>query len=67
MVSTRPHLARSVSMVSRFMSNPRKAHLEVVQGIMWSLKGSNGLCVMFGSFNDFKGLIGYVDSNVVIL
>jgi len=34
MVCTRPNLAHAVSMVSRFMSNPGKAHWEAVKWII---------------------------------
>ncbi|RVW66143.1 Retrovirus-related Pol polyprotein from transposon TNT 1-94 [Vitis vinifera] len=49
MVCTRPDLAFAVSVVSRFMSNPGKAHWEAVKWIMRYLKGSSSVCLVYGN------------------
>ena len=49
MVCTRPYITFVVSVVSRFMSNPGKAHCEVVKWIMRYLKGSSSVCLVYGS------------------
>ena len=47
MVCTRPDLAYGVSIFSRFMHNPGKAHWEVVKWILRYLKGSPDLGLVF--------------------
>ncbi|KAL6324554.1 hypothetical protein AAG906_013366 [Vitis piasezkii] len=57
MVCTRPDLAFAVSVVSRFMSNPGKAHWEAVKWIMRYLKGSSSVCLVYGNGDVSNGLI----------
>lgn len=40
MIYIRPDLAHVISMVSRFIINPRKAHWEAINWIMRYLKGT---------------------------
>nr|KYP64459.1 Retrovirus-related Pol polyprotein from transposon TNT 1-94 [Cajanus cajan] len=63
MVCTRPDLAHAVSVVSRFMSNPGKAHWEAVKWIMRYLKGTSNIRLVYGSNDIGCGLIGYADSD----
>ncbi|XP_072090472.1 secreted RxLR effector protein 161-like [Arachis hypogaea] len=46
MVCTRPDISQAVSVVSRFMANPGKAHWKAVKWILRYLKGTidTGLC-----------------------
>jgi len=60
MVCTRPDLAYVVSIVSRFMHNPGKAHWEAVKWILRYLKGSPDLGLVFDQHRaDPGGAIGY--------
>lgn len=61
MVCTRPDISQAVSVVSRFMANPGKAHWEAVKWILRYLKGTinTGLC--FGG--DTCQISGFVDSD----
>ncbi|KAI3450211.1 hypothetical protein Pfo_006876 [Paulownia fortunei] len=47
MVCSRPDLAYAISMVSRFMANPRDAHWEALKWTTRYLKGSMNLCLLF--------------------
>ena len=61
MVCTRPDIGHAVGVVSRFMSNPGKAHWEVVKWILRYLRGTTQKCLHFG-----KGEVevqGYVDAD----
>ena len=61
MVCTRPDISQAVSVVSRFMANPGKAHWQGVKWILRYLKGTadKGLC--FGG--DTCKVSGFVDSD----
>ncbi|CAM8960295.1 unnamed protein product [Rhodiola kirilowii] len=64
MVCTRPDIAHSVSMISRFMSKPGKAHWEAVKWVLRYVKGSMGKGLMFGRANANSDIImGFVDSD----
>ncbi|RVW79759.1 Retrovirus-related Pol polyprotein from transposon TNT 1-94 [Vitis vinifera] len=63
MVCTRPDLAFAISVVSRFMSNPGKAHWEAVKWIMRYLKGSSSVCLVYGNGDVSSGLVGFTDSD----
>jgi len=39
-VCTRPNLSQAVSMVSRYMHDPSRGHVEVVKWIQWYIKGT---------------------------
>ena len=47
MVCTRPDLAYSASIVSRFMANPGKQHWSVVKWILRYLKGSKSVGLVY--------------------
>lgn len=63
MVCTRPDIGHAVGVVSRFMSNPSKAHWEVVKWILRYLRGTKDkyLCLSKGELK----VQGYVDANFV--
>ncbi|CAM8956707.1 unnamed protein product [Rhodiola kirilowii] len=62
MVCTRPDIAHSVSMVSRFMSKPGKTHWDAVKWVLRYVKGSVGKGLMFGKANAHSDIImGFVD------
>lgn len=66
MVCTRPDLAYSMSLVSRFMANPGEEHWSVVKWIPRYIKGSLDSGLMFEGTATDKNLVkGYVDSNIV--
>ena len=62
MVCTRPDIAYAVSVVSHFLSNPRRQHCEAVKWIMRYLRGTSNLKLTFGSGKPV--LVGYTDSDM---
>ena len=62
MVPTLPDIAHVVGVVSKFMSNPRKAHWEAIKWILRYLKGTSDYVLYFGK-NKVQ-LQGYTDSNL---
>ncbi|CAJ2639359.1 unnamed protein product [Trifolium pratense] len=61
MICTRPDIGHAVGVVSRFMSNPGKAHWEAVKWILRYLRGTIEKCLYF-----VKGELkvqGYVDAD----
>ncbi|XP_075515304.1 secreted RxLR effector protein 161-like [Primulina tabacum] len=64
MVCTRPDLAHSVSIVSRFMANPGKDHRLALKWIFRYLKGSLNLGLRFkGTKDESRTVTGFVDSD----
>ncbi|KAK9048691.1 hypothetical protein SSX86_032343 [Deinandra increscens subsp. villosa] len=64
MVCTRPDLAYAVGIVSRYLSNPGKAHWEVVKWILRYLNGTAGYGLKFGKCTLSEHVItGYVDAD----
>ena len=63
MVCTRPDLAHAVSVVSRFMANPGKAHWKAVKWILRYLKGASNICLVYDGKGHGDGLVGYADSD----
>ncbi|WVZ04917.1 hypothetical protein V8G54_018263 [Vigna mungo] len=61
MVCTRPDIGHAVRVVSRFMSNPGKAHWEAVKWILRYLRGTIEKCLYF-SKRELK-VQGYVDAD----
>ncbi|XP_061348734.1 uncharacterized mitochondrial protein AtMg00810-like [Gastrolobium bilobum] len=59
---TRPDIAYSVSIVSRFMHSPSEEHMRVVYRILKYLRGSPGKGLLF-SKNDRPCIEGYTDSD----
>lgn len=64
LVNTRPDLAYSVGVVSRFMEAPTKAHWGAVKHILRYLKGTAGFGCMYERNTELKPfLLGYSDSD----
>jgi len=64
MVCTRPDIAFVVGKVSRYMSNPGKAHWEAVKWILRYLRGSTRHGLLFDAQTmKAKSLLGYVDAD----
>ncbi|XP_052198535.1 protein At-4/1 isoform X3 [Diospyros lotus] len=63
MISTRPDLAYSISLLSRFMSNPGKTHWEALKYVLKYINGSLHVGLNFEKRNDTLDLVGYVDSD----
>ena len=51
MVCTRPNIAHSVAVMSRFLTNPNKQHWEAVKWILGYLKGTSHYFLCFGNPN----------------
>ncbi|CAM8969676.1 unnamed protein product [Rhodiola kirilowii] len=63
-VCTRPDLAHSVSLVSRFMANPGKEHWQAVKWIFTCLNGSSRKSLVYGGAGNESDMItGYCDSD----
>ena len=61
MAYTRPDIGYAMGVVSRFMSNPDKAHWEAVKWILRYLRGTTEKCLYFGE-GELK-VQGYVDAD----
>ena len=62
MVATRPDIAYAVGVVSRYMSNPGKAHWEAVKCVFRYLKGTQRKCLCYGK--GALNLQGYCDADM---
>eukprot|EP00253_Pinus_taeda_P005136 PITA_05136 len=62
MVCTRPDIAYSMGVVSRFLTNPGKQHWQVVKWILRYLKGTSHYCLCFG--HDETVLEGVTDADM---
>ncbi|XP_058075568.1 uncharacterized mitochondrial protein AtMg00810-like [Magnolia sinica] len=60
---TRPDIAYAVSVVSQFMHNPSKSHMEAVIRILRYLKSSPGKGLMFSKHNSQSMVYGYTDAD----
>lgn len=63
MICTRPDLAQAVSVVSKYMSNPGKAHWDALKWILRYLKGTKGLGILFERKQEEACVAGFVDSD----
>lgn len=61
MVCIRPDLAQAVSQVSKYMSNPGRAHWNAVKWILRYLKGTVDCGLMFGGHECKTEVVGFVD------
>ena len=61
MVCSRPDIAHAVSLVSRYMPNPRKGHWEALKWLLRYLKSTSNVCLMYGK--DSSKLTGFYDSD----
>ena len=59
---TRPDIAYAVSLVSHFMHNPSKDHMNVVIRILHYLKSSLGRGLMFSKHNHLN-VEGYINAD----
>ncbi|XP_051127611.1 secreted RxLR effector protein 161-like [Andrographis paniculata] len=59
---TRPDIAFAISVVSRYMNDPRKNHFAAAKRILRYLQETRKLGVLYGKENDCN-LVGYVDSD----
>ncbi|GAA0142614.1 transmembrane signal receptor [Lithospermum erythrorhizon] len=62
MICTRPDIAYSVGLRSRFLANPGKEHREGVKWILRYLKGTYKFCICYGS--NTEGLLSFTDSDM---
>lgn len=62
LTNTRPDIVHSVSIISRFMSDPSKDHLAATKRILRYIKGTKSHGIMYESENDCR-LTGYTDSD----
>ncbi|XP_052197308.1 secreted RxLR effector protein 161-like [Diospyros lotus] len=63
MISTRPDLAYSISLLSRFMSNPGKSHWDAPKYVLRYIKGTTGVGLSYMKRGENLDLVGYVDSD----
>ena len=63
MVCTRPDLAYPVSMVSRFMGNPGRAHSQALKWVMRFIAGSLSMGLQFGRGIPNAPIAGYIDAD----
>nr|XP_051217850.1 uncharacterized mitochondrial protein AtMg00810-like [Lolium perenne] len=59
---TRPDIAYAVSIVSRYMHDPRTSHLDAVYRILRYLKGCPGKGILFSNYGHLK-IEGYTDAD----
>lgn len=64
LVNTRPDLAYSVSVVSRYMDAPTVTHMNAVKQILRYIRGTTGLGVVYKKNQGNEELIGYSDSDL---
>ncbi|KAJ8468023.1 hypothetical protein OPV22_030575 [Ensete ventricosum] len=62
MVCTRPDIAYTVGVISRFIANPGKEYCAAMKWIFRYLRGSSKVCLSFG--DGPLVLIGYTDANM---
>nr|GEV16929.1 retrovirus-related Pol polyprotein from transposon TNT 1-94 [Tanacetum cinerariifolium] len=64
MVCTRPDISYAVSVVSRYLANPRKNHWEAVKWILKYLRGIANVGFVYGkNYGNHVDVIGFVDSD----
>ena len=62
LTNSRPDIVHAVSIVSRFMSNPSKAHFATTKRILRYVKGTKDFGILYEANRDFN-LTGYTDSD----
>jgi hypothetical protein len=63
LVCTRPDLAQTVSIASKYIGNPRRQHRDTVKWICRYLKGTTNYRIAFVRQNSDLSILGYVDTN----
>jgi hypothetical protein len=63
LVNTRPNLAYSVGIVSRFMEKPTEEHLAAVKHIIWYVSGTIHLGCQYSRGDECR-LVGFCDSDL---
>ncbi|CAM8930881.1 unnamed protein product [Rhodiola kirilowii] len=63
MICRRPDLAFSISVLSRYMSNPGIKHWEAMKYLLRYLLGTKGLGLVYKDHEPKAGIVGYVDSD----
>ncbi|KAF2306960.1 hypothetical protein GH714_022798 [Hevea brasiliensis] len=64
LVNTRPDLAYSVGVVSRYMESPTTSHMNAVKQILRYVKGTLDLGIVYKKNQECEALIGYSDSDL---
>ena len=62
LIHTRPDLAYSVGVLSRYMQQPKESHAAALKQVLRYLRGSCSLGLFYKRENE-KGLVGYSDSS----
>ena len=62
MSHTRPYITYVVNVVSQFMHDPKKPHMDVVEQILRYLKSTPGKCLLFLNHGHLK-VEGYTDAD----
>ncbi|XP_031268243.1 secreted RxLR effector protein 161-like [Pistacia vera] len=63
MVSTRPNLSYSISLLSKFMSNPGYEHWNALKWLLRYIRSTVHVGLNFCKRNSSLDLVGYVDSD----
>jgi len=64
MVCTRPDLSQAVSTISRYMHDPDRGHWEAVKWVLWYIKGTIDVSLVFEKDSTGKQeCVRYVDSD----
>ena len=59
---TRPDISYPVGVVSRYMSNPKKPHLDAVKHILRYVKGTINFGIIYKETKDYQ-VMGYCDAD----
>jgi len=59
---TRPDISYPIGVVSRYMSNPKKPHLDAVKHILRYVKGTINFCILYKETKDCQ-MMGYCDAD----
>jgi len=62
LIATRTDIMYAMSLISRFMENPKATHLQAAKRILRYVQGTIGYGIMYRETDDFK-LTRYIDSN----
>jgi len=65
MICTKQYLAHTISVVSKFLLNPRRQHWDVLKWIFKYLKGNTNYDILFSKQYGNPLIMGYVDGDNV--